>query len=60
MTDEEELACQSILYPSLPKIPTVYDSIDWRKVKHRNKCIEEARKKQVTATGQWKHTPRIP
>ena len=44
MTDEEELACQSILYPIIPRNPTVEDTINWHRVKHRNKCIEEARK----------------
>ena len=44
MTDEEELACQSILYPSIPRNPTQADTINWHRVKHRNKTIEEARK----------------
>ena len=43
MTDEEELACQSILYPSIPRNPTVKDTINWHRVRHRNKCTEEAR-----------------
>ena len=44
MTDEEELACQSILYPSIPRNPTQADTISWHRVKHNNKCIEEARR----------------
>ena len=45
MTDREELACQSIRYPSLPRNPTVEETINIHRVRHRNKCIEEARKK---------------
>ena len=45
MTDREELACQSIKYPSLPRNPTVEETINIHRVRHRNKCIEEARKK---------------
>ena len=51
MTDEEELACQSILYPSIPKNPTQADTIYWRRTQHRNKTIEEARK--LTSNCDW-------
>ena len=44
MTVEEELACQSILYPSIPRNPTQADAINWHRVKHNNECIEEARR----------------
>ena len=44
MTDKEELACQSILYPSIPRNPTQADTINWHRIQHRNKSIEEARK----------------
>ena len=45
MTDEEELACQSILHPSIPRNPTQADTIYWHRTQHRNKTIMEARKR---------------
>ena len=44
MTDEEELACQSILHPSMPRNPTQTDTINWHRMIHNRKCIEEARR----------------
>jgi hypothetical protein len=51
MTDEEELACQSILYPSIPRNPTQADTINWHRVKHNNKRIEKARRQ--TSYSDW-------
>ena len=51
MTDKEELACQSILYPSIPRNPTQADTIYWHRTQHRNKNIEEARK--LTSNCDW-------
>ena len=51
MTDKEEFACQSILYPSIPRSPTQADTIYWHRTQHRNKSIEEARK--LTSNCDW-------
>ena len=49
--DEEELACQSILYPSIPRNPTQENRIYWHRTQHSNKTIEEARK--LTSNCDW-------